>query len=453
MAMSNQICAYEQCGNVNWIEYLHPAIWNQPMANPDLTGNLAMHLATIQSARYPQHLSGFVSGLLSIQNYPDLSIGKFHTDLSSSPTNPVSLRIAWIGGDFCDHPVGRFLQHYFSASEGYRMHHHSFVSLVNHGKLSTLSSFSDYHNTHVLDASIIQKSCLVEEIRMQNFDVVIDLSGWTGGHYAQGFLARYAPIQINYLGYFASSGLPSMDYWLGDHYLFPDHMQEWHTERLWRLERPFIAWQPPKHLPEGNIDVPESSFCRHFCFGSFNHNRKLSDITLSVWGRIMSQLPDARLVLKANSSDDSGTQRLLSQRMLKNGLNPEQVIWLPLASTSREHLLQYAHIDLALDPFPNGGCTTTLEAFWMGCPVLTLAGTHYVSRMSHSIVSSIGLHDLTAQTFEEYIAMALDYSARKSQLRASRSQWRDLLASNQIGDARHLFSQLESSFFSMVMPK
>jgi predicted O-linked N-acetylglucosamine transferase (SPINDLY family) len=139
--------------------------------------------------------------------------------------------------------------------------------------------------------------------------------------------------------------------------------------------------------------------------------------------------------------------------MLKNGLNPEQVIWLPLASTSREHLLQYAHIDLALDPFPNGGCTTTLEAFWMGCPVLTLAGTHYVSRMSHSIVSSIGLHDLTAQTFEEYIAMALDYSARKSQLRASRSQWRDLLASNQIGDARHLFSQLESSFFSMVMPK
>ena len=99
-------------------------------------------------------------------------------------------------------------------------------------------------------------------------------------------------------------------------------------------------------------------------FGSFNHNRKLSDQTLMLWGRVLESVPGSTLVLKANAESDQTTQQLLRRRMLRVGLNPERITWIPHCWSYR-HLQQYQHVDIALDPLPNGGCTTTCEALWM----------------------------------------------------------------------------------------
>ena len=219
----------------------------------------------------------------------------------------------------------------------------------------------------------------VRLIREAKLDVAIDLSGWTGGHFMQGFLARLAPLQVNYLGYFATTGLPSMDSWIGDDGLFPSPMQEWHTETVHRLPRCFIAWQPSQQLDEAHEPVTAAP-TGGIRFGCFNHNRKLSDATLRLWGELLSSLPGSSLVLKANAATDPYTQTLLVRRMRRCGLDPEQVIWLPLAPSHREHLQQYGQVDVALDCFPNEGCTTTCEALWMGVPVITLTGKHYVSQ-------------------------------------------------------------------------
>ena len=143
----------------------------------------------------------------------------------------------------------------------------------------------------------------VAAVRDLDLDLAIDLSGWTSGHFLGGFLAKLASIQCSYLGFFASTGIQEIDYWLGDWSLFPDDYKGWHTETLWRLNRPFLAWQPVDPLPEATVDVTTAP-SGPIRFGSFNHNRKLSDQTLSLWGQILESIPHSTLVLKANTSSD-----------------------------------------------------------------------------------------------------------------------------------------------------
>ena len=121
----------------------------------------------------------------------------------------------------------------------------------------------------------------ITHIREMDFDIAVDLSGWTSGHFLKGFAAGLARKQVTYLGYFASTGLTNMDYWIGDSNLFPNPTHEWHTEKIWRLPSCFIAWNPPSSLVESTVPVPESSALstEGIRFGSFNHHRKLSDTT------------------------------------------------------------------------------------------------------------------------------------------------------------------------------
>ena len=102
-----------------------------------------------------------------------------------------------------------------------------------------------------------------------------------------------------------------MNYWIGDHFLFPDSTNEWSTEKLWRLKRCFIAWEPFDQLPEGRVSVPAGPSGGDVVFGSFNHVRKLGDSTLRLWARIFDSVPGSRLALKSYTSDDPGTTTLL----------------------------------------------------------------------------------------------------------------------------------------------
>ena len=136
-----------------------------------------------------------------------------------------------------------------------------------------------------------------------------------------------------------------------------------------------MAWSPKKPLPEASIEIVDGP-SGPIRFGSFNHNRKLTDATLMLWAELLEAVPNSRLVLKASSATDSDTQRLLRRRMVRQGLDPDRIDWLALTKGPVEHMQQYANIDIALDPIPNGGCTTTCEALWMGVPTITIAGSH-----------------------------------------------------------------------------
>ena len=128
-----------------------------------------------------------------------------------------------------------------------------------------------------VDVSSNSGSSKTSALRELAGHIAVDLSGWTGGHHATAFMARVAPVQINYLGYHASTGIPDVDYWLGDCALFPKPMREWHSEKIWRLPRPFLAWNPPACLVEASSPITTPPHSQAVRFGCFNHFRKVSD--------------------------------------------------------------------------------------------------------------------------------------------------------------------------------
>ena len=170
--------------------------------------------------------------------------------------------------------------------------------------------FKDLPNLEYIDLAGNNLNNKVLALRERKIDIALDLTGWTGGNFQSGFLSRFATAQINYLGYFASTGNPNMDYWLGDNALFPHPMEEWHSEELIRLNRCFIAWEPAAPLPEASVQCVSSIHDKSAIhFGSFNHNRKLSDQILALWGRILAAHKESHC-LKANNSDDSNNMEL-----------------------------------------------------------------------------------------------------------------------------------------------
>jgi len=450
--IGNQITSYEMNGNANWLEHLLPVVHSASLqTDAQFHSNLSMQLASLQSTQYPAHVLKLVDGLVQMPEYHSFAAAGSGVP-TPRPLNNRPLKIAWITADLAYHPVSRFLFGFFAASAHKRQHQHTVISLVEHGKDSSKDAFTQLAAVPVVDVSTDQNEHRVARIREQKFDIAIDLSGWTGGNYVAGFLARLAPVQVNYLGYFASMGLPTMDYWLGDNAIFPQCHSEWATETLWRLPRPFLAWQPFEPLPEASIEVgdPPSGPLR---FGSFNHNRKLSDATLRLWAGVLNAVPGSRLTLKAAADADADTQRLLRRRMIRNGIDPERIDWLALTKGPREHMQQYARIDIALDPIPNGGCTTTCEALWLGVPTITMAGSHYVSRMSTAVLSGAGMDEWIAADAAAYIALAQLHAETFKELRANRQQWRKRLQASPLGDAADLMFHLEQAFSAMHIEK
>ena len=339
---SNIYNCYERLGNVDWLSY---SPYFEDIANVSLPmsmkENLCLQAASLNLPVYSSLVSSVVT------KYSELNSSELHlvpyksSTLSHSCTK--SLRIGWISGDICYHPVARFMLSLFYGTVP-KNHSHTVLDSFPHGSESKNEWFQDLEHTSFVDLGCSSLSDTISTVRDHQFDVVVDLSGWTSNHFLRGFMQRLAPVQVSYLGYFASTGLNTMDYWLGDHSLFPQPITEWHTETIYRLNRCFISWSPPPYLPEASAEVVDTPASGGIRFGCFNHHRKFSDETLNVWGQILSSIPDSRLVLKGGQSDDSATSTLLSRRMRRAGLDPEKIIWIERTRGTDEHLKQYGLI-------------------------------------------------------------------------------------------------------------
>ena len=448
----NQLNTYEHNGDAKWLEYLKPSVLKNPLLAQQEYSNYMLQLASIESSLYGEVNQRYINVLRQAADFKRCSDVRINLSHAKSRCK-TGLRIGWITGDLSPHPVSRFLLGFFSGlTPANAKHQHHLINVIDHGPHSCADWFKPIQSIQLTDISALTIHDKIAAVRDLGLDLAIDLSGWTSGHFLGGFLGRLAPVQCSYLGFFASTGIREIDYWLGDWSLFPGDYKGWHTETLWRLDRPFLAWQPVEPLPEATADVT-SAPVGPVRFGSFNHNRKLSDQTLRLWGKILESVPDSTLVLKANASSDLATQQLLRRRMLRVGLNPERITWIPLTHGHTEHLQQYQYVDIALDPLPNGGCTTTCESLWMGAPVITKAGSSYVSRMSTAVLEGCGLQDWIAVDESSYLELAVEQAANLQHLRANRDYWRKNIVTSPLGNAEDLMNHLEQAFTAMVESK
>ena len=306
------------------------------------------------------------------------------------------LRVGFFSADFREHSCAYFLEPLLRHLDKcqFEVYLYSFTTLPDR-RTEVFKGLGHNWREYVSHGPVLGK------IREDQLDVAFDLGGHTA-HYLKLFASRLAPVQISYLGYPATTGLTRMDYRFTDEICDPVGTDQWHSEKLYRLPAPMWSYQPP----EIELRASPATAAGHVTFGSFNNFGKMTDGMLALWGEILAAVPTAHLVFKSTGLLDKLLAPVIDARLDKAKLDPARVLLIGNIKGNVEHLEKYGLVDIALDPSPFSGVTTTCEALWCGCPVVTLAGTRHSSRTGMSLLSAIGREEWIARNPEEYVAIA-----------------------------------------------
>jgi predicted O-linked N-acetylglucosamine transferase (SPINDLY family) len=285
-------------------------------------------------------------------------------------------------------------------------------------------------------------------IRQDRIDILVDLAGHTGGGRPLLFARKPAPVQVNWQGYPNTTGLAQMDYRITDAYADPEgEADRHHTEKLVRLATGFFCYAPPADTPDtGEPPMLESG---QVTFGCFNNLAKVTPEMIGLWSRILAELPQARLIMKAHALGEESARRAIHGHFAGNRIPAGRVELFGPEDSHGRHLGRYREVDIALDPFPYHGTATTCEALWMGVPVVTLAGRTHLSRVGVSVLRRIALDELIAATPEEYVQKAVALARDPGRLRELRAGLRERMRVSPLLDAAGFARALEAAYRAM----
>jgi protein O-GlcNAc transferase len=355
------------------------------------------------------------------------------------------LRIGYVSADFYNHSVSYFLG----------------PTLANHDRSQV--EVTCYSNairsdavTRQLRASAANWRSLVglddesarRVIEADGIDILVDLSGHSAHNRLLLFARRAAPIQVTWLGYPGTTGLSAIDYRLVDAITDPPGDADRHaSEALYRLDGCFVCYAPPMETPEPG--PPPSLTGAPVTFGSFNNPAKLSAAAIATWAALLLRQPDARLFLKGKAFADEGSRALTLSKFAAHGIPSERILVHDWTPGGKDHLSLYGTMDVALDPFPYNGTTTTCEALWMGVPVVTLRGQRHSARVGASLLAQVGLDNLVAADPEEYVSVAIGLAADGARRAELRRTLRSVMSRSRLCDG-HLFARsLEAAYRDM----
>jgi predicted O-linked N-acetylglucosamine transferase (SPINDLY family) len=267
---------------------------------------------------------------------------------------------------------------------------------------------------------------VAHEIRWDGIDILVDLAGHTANSRLTVFARKPAPIQVSYLGYPNTTGLSTIDFRLTDTFADPPAQTDrFHTEKLVRLAAGYLGYTPPGDAPDPG--APPMTQTGRVTFGSFNNIAKVGTGVVRVWAATMNALPESRILLKSHALSDTAVQDRFRQLFSDQGIAAHRVRLLGHVPDRAGHLAQYRDIDIALDPFPYNGTTTTCEALWMGVPVISLIGRAHAGRVGLSLLSHAGLVDLAASDEDDYRERALALARDAQRVSALRGTLRQRL--------------------------
>ncbi len=371
--------------------------------------------------------------------------GKFLT-----PANPFKkhvtrerkLRIGYLSPDFRIHSVSFFFLPLLVAHDrtAFEIFCYSDVKRPD-AMTARIKELSD----HYFSVTTLPNDQLAEKICRDRIDILIDLAGHTGNNRLPVFARKPAPIQITWLGYPDTTGMPVMDYRLTDAIADPEgEADRYHTETLLRMKNGFLCYGPPEDAPE--VSALPALKNGEITFGSFNNLPKMNDQVISAWSQILRHVPDASLLLKSKQFVDEYTRERYRNLFSQNEISSDRVTMLPRTDSVSEHLALYNRVDIGLDPFPYNGTTTTCEALWMGVPVVTLAGDHHCSRVGASILTRMGLEELIAANVESYVQKAVALAADENRLGQLRAGLRMRMAESPICDSKFFARSVEDIY-------
>ena len=283
-------------------------------------------------------------------------------------------------------------------------------------------------------------------IRTDGIDILVDCVGHMRGHRLLVFARKPAPVQVTAWGEPTGTGLKTMDYLLADRVLVPASERSLLAERVFDLPN-FLGYWRPDELPEPN--APPAIANGYVTFGSFNRFIKIQDPVLRTWAAILRALPEARLLLKWNQRFlDSSQLNRVESVLQQEGVGKDR-LKLVGRSERTSHFAAYQDVDIALDPFPHGGGMTTLDALWMGVPVVTWAGRTISSRLAASSLTALGLTDLIAPDAESYVKLAVSKAGDLDALARTRASLRERVARSELGDPARYTRAVETAYREM----
>lgn len=339
------------------------------------------------------------------------------------------LRVGFVSADLRKHPVGYFFESVLAQLDRTRIEPIAYSNALHSDELTARIKPRFALWRHVAE---MDDAALAARIRDDRIDVLIDLSGHTGRNRLPMFAWRPAPVQVSWLGYFATTGLAEIDYLLADPHVVPPGEEGQYTERIWRLPDSYLCFTLPAQ-PGAVAPLPALAN-GYVTFGCFNNHKKLNDEVIAVWSRIVHAVPHSRLLLKNHQLGEHSIVRETLSRFAVHGIDETRLLL--EGPSSREHYFgTYARVDLALDPFPYPGGTTSVEGLWMGVPVLTRRGDRFLSHLGEMVAQTVGLREWIAADTEDYVTRAVAAAADLPALARLRSQLRERVERSPLGDA------------------
>jgi predicted O-linked N-acetylglucosamine transferase (SPINDLY family) len=355
------------------------------------------------------------------------------------------LRIGYVSPDFRHHAASFFVEPMLAA------HDRSAVEIFCYAEVPKPDAVTERFRriAHQWRSTVgLTDEAVAEMIRSDGIDVLVDLAGHTGGNRLLAFARRPAAVQVAHMvGSGQTTGLSAIDAYLCDGRLCPDGADKVFSERLVRMSRLPLVYRPPEGMPEVS-PAP----CRRngfVTFGCFSRTARINDRVLDAWAAILKGVPDARLMLNAKPFQEAAAREAFEARFAGRGVEPERLD-LVYTTPQRKTWAAYGEIDIALDPFPHNAGTTTIEALWMGVPVVSLSDRPPVGRFGAAILGAVGLDDWIAEDVGGYVAKAVAAASHPKALAKTRAGLRARFEKSPLKDATGLARELEGAYRKLI---
>jgi len=349
---------------------------------------------------------------------------------SKLPTDGEKIRIGYISPDFRRHSVANFIA---PVIEG---HDRKTFEIFCYSDVSSADDVTDWFiglDVNWREASNWSGAELAKSIRDDGIHILVDLTGYTAHNRLAAFAERSAPMQITWIGYPNTTGIPAMDYRLVDEATDPTPQADGlAVENLVRVPGCFLCYRPVIELPD--IAPPPFVERGQITFGSFNNMAKISDEVLVAWAEVLAAVPGSHLLLKGRPFADEAVWARVMSVFVDKGIDAKRLDLRPYAESQENHLAVYGDVDIALDTFPYNGTTTTCEALAMGVPVVSFEGDRHAARVGKSLLENAGLGQLVAATKRDYVGKAVALASDRDQLTSLRKTLRQQLKQSRLMD-------------------
>jgi predicted O-linked N-acetylglucosamine transferase (SPINDLY family) len=299
-----------------------------------------------------------------------------------------------------------------------------------------------------VDVASMDDPSIDRAIRTRSIDVLLELNGHSLGNRLSALDGCPAPVIVTAIGYPNTTGHPAIGWRIVDSTTDPPGSERFCTERLLRIDPCFLCYSPPAGATAPSLPPRGGALT----FGSFNHAAKIQEDTAAAWGRLLSEVQDARLMLKSQTLRSKAASETVLGRLERHGVSRDRVEIVPYADTVEEHLMLYSRVHVALDTMPYNGTTTTCEALWMGVPVVTIEGSRHASRVGASLLRAAGCSELVAADQDSFCRIAAGIARDLERIAHYRSGLRDRMSCSPLMDAaryaERFFGALETALQS-----